>query len=38
MQLHLFRHGQTNWNEERRGQDQSESQSTELGIQQAKGS
>jgi len=36
MQLHLFRHGQTNWNEERQGQ--SESQSTELGIQQAKGS
>ena len=36
MQLHLFRHGQTNWNEERRVQGQSESQLTELGIQQAK--
>ena len=36
MQLHLFRHGQTNWNEERRVQGQSESQLTELGIEQAK--
>ena len=36
MQLHLFRHGQTDWNEERRVQGQSESQLTELGIQQAK--
>lgn len=36
MELHLFRHGQTNWNEERRVQGQSESQLTELGIQQAK--
>ena len=36
MQLHLFRHGQTDWNEERRVQGQSESQLTELGIEQAK--
>ena len=36
MQLHLFRHGQTNWNEERRVQGQSESQLTTLGIEQAK--
>ena len=36
MQLHLFRHGQTDWNEERRVQGQRESQLTELGIQQAK--
>ncbi len=36
MELHLIRHGQTNWNEERRVQGQSESQLTELGIQQAK--
>ena len=36
MQLHLFRHGQTNWNQERRVQGQSESHLTELGIQQAK--
>ena len=36
MQLHLFRHGQTNWNEERRVQGQSESQLTALGIEQAK--
>ena len=35
MELHLIRHGQTNWNEERRVQGQSESQLTELGIQQA---
>ena len=35
MQLHLFRHGQTDWNEERRVQGQSESQLTLLGIQQA---
>jgi len=37
MQLHLIRHGQTDWNEERRVQGQSESQLTELGIAQAKG-
>ena len=36
MELHLIRHGQTNWNEERRVQGQSESQLTELGIQQAR--
>lgn len=35
MELHLIRHGQTNWNEERRVQGQSESELTELGIQQA---
>lgn len=35
MELHLIRHGQTNWNEERRAQGQSESVLTELGIQQA---
>lgn len=35
MQLHLFRHGQTNWNEERRAQGQSDSKLTELGVQQA---
>ena len=37
MELHLIRHGQTNWNEERRVQGQSESELTELGIEQAKG-
>ena len=36
MELHLIRHGQTNWNEERRVQGQSESQLTKLGIEQAK--
>lgn len=36
MELHLIRHGQTNWNEERRVQGQSESQLTDLGIEQAK--
>ncbi len=36
MQLHLIRHGQTNWNEERRVQGQSESELTELGIRQAR--
>ncbi|MEQ8409667.1 MAG: histidine phosphatase family protein [Gammaproteobacteria bacterium] len=36
MRIHLFRHGQTNWNAERRIQGQSESQLNELGIQQAK--
>ena len=35
MQLHIIRHGQTDWNEERRVQGQSESQLTELGMQQA---
>jgi probable phosphoglycerate mutase len=35
MELHLIRHGQTNWNEERRVQGQSESELTSLGIQQA---
>ncbi len=36
MELHLIRHGETNWNKERRVQGQSESQLTALGIQQAK--
>ena len=36
MRVHLFRHGQTNWNAERRVQGQSESQLNELGIQQAR--
>jgi broad specificity phosphatase PhoE len=36
MELHLFRHGQTNWNAERRVQGQSESQLDELGQQQAR--
>jgi len=36
MELHLFRHGQTNWNAERRIQGQSESQLDELGQQQAR--
>ena len=36
MELHLIRHGQTDWNEERRVQGQSESQLTPLGIQQAR--
>lgn len=35
MELHLIRHGQTNWNEERRSQGQSDSVLTELGITQA---
>ena len=35
MQLHLIRHGQTNWNEERRIQGQSDSVLTELGLRQA---
>ncbi len=35
MEVHLIRHGQTNWNEERRVQGQSESELTELGIKQA---
>ena len=36
MKLHLIRHGQTNWNEERRVQGQKESQLTELGMHQAR--
>lgn len=36
MELHLIRHGQTNWNEERRSQGQSDSVLTDLGIAQAK--
>lgn len=36
MELHLIRHGETDWNKERRIQGQSESQLTALGIQQAK--
>ncbi|MDD9891400.1 MAG: histidine phosphatase family protein [Gammaproteobacteria bacterium] len=35
MELHLIRHGQTDWNEERRVQGQSDSRLTELGEQQA---
>jgi probable phosphoglycerate mutase len=35
MELHLIRHGQTNWNHERRAQGQSDSILTELGISQA---
>ena len=36
MEMHLIRHGQTNWNEEGRVQGQSESRLTPLGIQQAR--
>ncbi len=36
MELHLIRHGETNWNKEGRVQGQSESQLTKPGIQQAK--
>ncbi len=36
MELHLIRHGQTDWNEERRVQGQSESQLTALGVEQAR--
>ena len=35
MDLHLIRHGQTDWNEERRVQGQSDSRLTQLGEQQA---
>ena len=35
MELHLIRHGQTNWNEEGRAQGQSDSRLTEVGEQQA---
>ncbi len=35
MHIHLFRHGQTDWNAERRIQGQSESRLTDLGVQQA---
>ena len=36
MHIHLFRHGQTDWNAERRIQGHSESRLNELGIQQAR--
>ena len=36
MEIHLIRHGETNWNKERRAQGQSESQLTALGVQQAR--
>lgn len=36
MEIHLIRHGETDWNKERRVQGQSESRLTELGIQQAR--
>jgi broad specificity phosphatase PhoE len=36
MELHLIRHGETNWNKERRVQGQSDSHLTDLGTQQAK--
>ena len=35
MELHLIRHGQTNWNEERRAQGQSDSRLTKKGEEQA---
>ena len=36
MELHLIRHGETNWNKERRVQGQSDSHLTDLGTLQAK--
>ena len=36
MEVHLFRHGETNWNKERRCQGQTDSQLNENGIQQAR--
>ncbi len=36
MELHLIRHGQTDWNEERRAQGQSDSRLTDLGVTQAR--
>lgn len=36
MQIHFIRHGQTNWNEERRVQGQTNSVLTDLGKEQAK--
>jgi phosphoserine phosphatase len=36
VEIHLIRHGETDWNKERRVQGQSESRLSELGIQQAK--
>ena len=35
VELHLIRHGQTNWNEERRAQGQSDSKLTKIGKEQA---
>ena len=37
MKLHLIRHGQTNWNAEKRVQGQSESELDAIGPQQAEG-
>ena len=35
MELHVIRHGETNWNKEKRIQGQSESELTKQGILQA---